>query len=193
MKKLLMILLLVVACTCGGVQRKSEPPPDPVIDDAHAMLIKVKCGKDRWVGTGYTVDSETVITAGHVLACDTKPDVYLVFPNSMPVDVTELDHVVAEDFDIGLIHYKSNAPDLELALVEPGEQVCFFPANPVRGQQCGLVIESEIGGGGILMTNTVKHGNSGSALFNSKGQIVGVVVAIDFTGFGRATGFKGLL
>lgn len=189
MKKILAALLLTIACTCGSPQRFVEPPPDPVADDPLAMKIIVTKGEATYWGTGYVVDSETVLTAGHVL--ENAETVKFAFPNSITVDVTELPRIVVPDLDLGAVNYLSETSSVTLGEVHVGDKVCYFPAAPVRGEKCGWVVEAESGYAGIKITNDVVPGNSGSALFNQKHELVGVVVTYNpLLGGGAATGFQ---
>lgn len=191
MKKLLLLLLLVIACNCSVPPRQFTPLPDPIIDDERAMTVKVKCEGRTWFGSGYVVDTETILTAGHVLACDSKPRLFLLFPGSIPVEVTESNTLVIPELDIGAIQYLNDKPEKMLSgvLPEVGERVCFYPAYPERGQKCGEVLISLPGDGGIYVTNNIVPGNSGSVVFNSKDEVVGVVVTYNpILGGGGVTG-----
>lgn len=190
MKKLLLLLVFVIACNCSSAPKPDVVPPDPIVDDERAMTIKVKCEGRTWFGSGYVVDRETILTAGHVLTCDVDPDIYLLFPNSNPVG-PGYEYLVVPELDVGAVHYYNDKPEKMLAEVLPevGERLCFYPAYPERGQKCGEVLISLPGDGGIYVTNNIVPGNSGSVVFNSKDEVVGVVVTYNpILGGGGVTG-----
>lgn len=183
MRKLFLIAAFLVAC-CGGPQKAPAPPP--VEDDPRAVLITTKCPDDSvWQGTGYQVDTETVITAAHVVMCG-KRDVEPKILQLGRVDVTANYKDVFPDYDVAFIHYQADVEPILPAAVTPGEQVCWFPAVPERGKKCGYVFDVQPGYAGIVLLGPVVPGNSGSLLINSKGEGVGVVTSYDHL-FGYAT------
>lgn len=187
MKKLLAALVFLVACGCGSPQKYDAPPPNPVVDNSLSMEIVVTGPMGNvWMGTGHVVDSETILTAGHVL--DGADKVKLVFPNSLTVNVTELPRMVSTELDLGAINYLSETPQVTVGKVRVGDPVCYYPAVPDRGQKCGKVLGVDEGKNGLRITNDVVPGNSGSALFNEKDELVGVITAYNpLLGGGYAT------
>lgn len=175
MRRFLIGLLFAAAC-CGGAQR--PPAPEPVKDDPRAVLIHHWCADKEYLGTGYIMDGESIATAAHVVTCDGES------VGKTVVDVAEMhvtpDEIVAlPDLDIAAIRFDNDYPPVELGTVEPGDQVCYFPAFPTRGQKCGVVFAVEAGEGGLMTFPIAEHGNSGSVLFNDKGQAVGILQGID--------------
>ena len=175
MRRFLIGLLFAAAC-CGGAQK--PPAPEPVKDDERAVLIHHWCGDSEWLGTGYIMDDQSIATAAHVVTCQGAPadKVQIDFRG---LHLTPEEVVALPEIDVAALRFGSDYPPVTLGVAEPGEQVCYFPAAPTRGQKCGFVITVDGGLGGLMFFPAAEHGNSGSVLFNQKGEAVGILQAID--------------
>lgn len=149
--------------------------------------LKVFCDKGwrtdseetRW-GSGVIVDERHVLTAYHVVECPDIPFVrtdfdgermmMVVVKKDIKADIALLELASANDFNLGV-------PPPVISAVAPGELVCSVRAFPKPGWSCGLVeTVGDPGEGNIGFAAEVIAGNSGSALYNERGELVGIVV-----------------
>jgi S1-C subfamily serine protease len=186
---LLAALLYLVAATVvlsvGCVPLRQVPRTTRGQYEA-AVRIDVVCITEKGGymagGSGVIVDSRHVLTAAHVAA----DDGFCAF------DVT------AFDGSRRSMYVKTRLPGVDLASleistgVEPftlpdmafgprpdiGERVCAATALPRFSHKCGEVEPYEKPPGDISLMMIVDHGNSGSGLYDERGQLIGIVIAL---------------
>ncbi len=175
------------------------------IDDTQLPAIKLSAAG----GSGVAIDGHRVLTAQHVIDCDEgwsaitveMPDGRRFGANvarkyGTDVDIAELR--VEEDLGVPLAAIARRDPNL-------GDEVCISTAVPERTWQCGKVTKYGDPPGNMRHTIPVQRGNSGSGLYNSAGQLVGIIthlipcnvivtpegVQIDGSCGGKATTLRG--
>lgn len=153
-----------------------------------AVEITVSCitptGIVHWSGSGVIVDEARILTAGHVaevnprdtcafLVEDTAGKLYLMHPlvvlSSDTTDLATLETLSpTAKFKAPPVHYG--------AVPRLGDVVCSATAFPRREYKCGSVMMPSKPPGDIRINLVVEPGNSGSALYNARGELVGIVV-----------------
>jgi len=161
--------------------------PDGV-DAAERMAVRIRnvgCG-ELSTGSGFALDERTVITNRHVVADADRIQV-------TTYDGREIDAVsasVADVADLALLRTAeplATVPGLAEVDAEVGEPVTVvgYPRGGQLATASGSVLGYELDTlgsdlGMVGRTNAqVDHGSSGSAVLGSKGEVVGVVYAMD--------------
>ncbi len=155
------------------------------------------CDGSLWGGSGVIIDSNRVITAYHVVRC-TSPVIVVVKPDGgvhvAVIDKTWPDHDVARLITIdslGLVRSPI------IGQVKDSAPVCASNSVPFKGGTCGVIAESEplecfpdSFCADTIATMIVLRGNSGSPVYNSDGELVGIVTGGMFhAGVPAGTGF----
>ena len=137
-------------------------------------------------GTGILLKDNYVITNAHILSIDNElaENIYASFNNDLNDYNLELISI-DDDLDIALLkidEVKYNPIILENIKVQTGEKV--YAIGNAIGQGIsiveGIISDSkrEINGNTYIMHSApVNHGNSGGPLYNSKGQVIGMIVS----------------
>lgn len=137
-----------------------------------------------WMGSGVIVNETRLLTAGHVASTDpgeicsfvaeeADGTVHLVYPSVV---------LAPSAFDLAsmeLVSFteKFHAQPVRFGPVPVlGEIVCSATAHPRREHHCGQVMKGKAPPGDIRIDMVVEPGNSGSALYNMKHELVGIVV-----------------
>lgn len=175
MRPTIIALVALVCCTC-----RTPDPDTPRVD-------KMAEGIDRLVhvqacdasGSGVNLGNGRILTALHVAAyCP----VYLVTSHAsghVAFGSLELGHV--DDLAIIRVAPVEAAPPVRVASVQPGTVVCAMVASPEPGVRCGHVVKAMPGKGGIEHTVPTQKGNSGGGLYDTQGNLVGVIVTCNLT------------
>lgn len=192
---IVLILGLLVNAGCVHatmVTLPSSGAPDAALAGGYdaAVGITAHCVQANgrqigWYGSGVIVDATHLITAGHVAELESPGDVcsfvaedsagrtHLVFPKvvlkSTEIDLASMELVsFTERFHSQPVRFGS-VPVL-------GDIVCAFTAFPRREHRCGQVMKPKAHPGDIRINMVVEPGNSGSALYNMRHELVGIVV-----------------
>ncbi len=153
------------------------------------VKIDVTCHDHVHRGSGVIVGPGHVLTAKHVVECALVPGFPFTVP---PVKVTVDPGDGAVEAEVELTLGEGTKDIARLVLAKPtlgaymspitigpapaiGETVCEASMVPRPTYRCGIVQQSN---GYINMEMRVEHGNSGSGLYNSKGQLIGIVVQL---------------
>ena len=181
---------LVVALflfTSAHLARAQEPLPD-LIRRVKPSVVSVMTydAKDQSLisGTGFFVRPGEVVTNLHVIRGAHRVEIHTLEGKgrTYPVKGTI---AVDDEADVALLSVnvpaeRSRLATLAAALPEEGEQV-FVIGNPLRleGSVSNGIVSAvrEVPNVGniVQVTAPVSHGNSGSPLFNMRGQVVGIV------------------
>ena len=144
----------------------------------------------RGSGSGIIIDpSGVILTAGHVVDRASSLEVQLHSGEVLPADVVGTDRV----YDIALLRVDAvrPLPAVTLAassLLQRGDTVVALgraprrQAGPTAGTFLEVDLEARAGVPNLLSTAVVYPGDSGGALVNERGEVIGVIVAITRNG-----------
>jgi S1-C subfamily serine protease len=149
-------------------------------------------------GSGVVVEDFTVITAAHVVECPGKLGIAIEDWRGNAYKAELL--VADEDEDVAKLY----VPELKGTLVQYGpkpridERVCLVGASPYRVRRCGWVESWGPKPGDMKHSAITEPGNSGGAIYDSRGFLVGIVTHYRRCSNGQlcggaATSFRGLL
>ncbi len=185
-----LLLGLLANASCAHAS-KLDPSPADVID-AHydaAVEITALCllpdGRQvAWFGSGVIVDATHILTAGHVAETEGLSCVFTAELSNGKTHLVRPLHVLASsETDLASMEIVSFVETFPAQPVRygpvpaPGEKVCTATAYPRREYKCGQVMRSKGSQpGDIRIDFVVEPGNSGSALYNERGELVGIVV-----------------
>ncbi len=181
----------VLAAMPAGSVAQVTALPTPVVDAVERAVVQLNITFDsngrvgRASGSGIVIDpSGLILTAHHVVARASTIDVLFKHGESMPARVVGTDPV----FDLALVHVdaRGTLPWIVLgnsSLLREGDLVTSFGRAPRRtnGPSAGSFItldfEARPGAPYLRTTAAVYPGDSGGALVNDRGDVVGVIVA----------------
>ncbi|HEY3247802.1 MAG TPA: trypsin-like peptidase domain-containing protein [bacterium] len=186
-----LLAFAVVAAAPSGSVAQSTALPAPIVDAVERAVVQINITFDsngrvgRASGSGIVIDpGGLILTAQHVVARATSIDV--IFKNGEAVTA----HVIGTDpvFDLALVRIDPRValPVAVLgnsSLLREGDLVTTFGRAPRRtgGPSTGAFItldfEARPGAPYLRTTATVYPGDSGGALVNDRGEVVGVIVA----------------
>jgi S1-C subfamily serine protease len=144
----------------------------------------------RGSGSGIIVDAAGfILTAEHVVSRAATVAIQLRTGETLPADVVGTDRV----YDVALLHVEAQRPlptaSLGLAAsLQRGNTVVALGRAPHRqtGPTAGVFLETDIetraGTPTLVSTAVVYPGDSGGALVNERGEVVGLIVAITRNG-----------
>ncbi len=185
MRLALLILAFLTAFSCTHSPATRYPAKQY---DALVKLVVTCPGGGRGAGTGVLVAPDVILTAQHVVTCMPLPPYPLyVAPEKIEVFFTDTEstegtvEVELSQHDVARVKLATGAPQYFSPIsIGPkpgiGDRVCEVSAVPRTTYRCG-VVQPETGPY-IGLDFMVEHGNSGSALYNSAGQLVGIVVQL---------------
>lgn len=199
--RLAVLPLLLAACTsCATTQVTGLSSTQQ-----HNQMVKIvtTCDGSNSTGSGVLVDGDVVITANHVVGCRLLPDLDL--PIFVPADkiVVISDGVSVEGVvertvvlrDLARVRLsrssKWSRPQRIGAPPRIGDRVCEVAAHPRGTYRCGEAQESEPGH--LRVSFLVEPGNSGSAIYNASGEIVGIITDRYLCPAGSGCGGRGTL
>lgn len=190
---ILFLLFCAVVSTCAGCAAAPAQPVapgfGPAEQAARAVELQRTCAAEEpatllvAVGTGAIVAHDLVLTARHVVDCGGHGTLADLLVRIAPADVRHA-VVVWRDVahDLALVAVPGVAPPSRAVYAAPdvGEPVCFEHAFPTHGRTCGTVrdLDSQLAVNGLLdikLSAVSVPGNSGSAVYDSGGHIVGVI------------------
>ncbi len=183
---LILVLLLTACSACAGFSPNIGQTPRQQHDAM--VLIKKTCSDGRvGLGSGLMISEDRVITARHVIKCDVMPGVPIqldaarieVFasPDDTLDAVLEVETSDLHDLARLQLPNKKLGKYFTPIRVAPmpgiGKKVCAVSAWPRPSYKCG---EAQFPIRGKLLVNfAVERGNSGSAIFNEYGNLVGII------------------
>lgn len=189
---LLVLLIALLAVQLGGCAHVSKL--DVMFAQANdqydrVVEIRVSCLQDDgqlvgWYGSGAIVDATHVLTAGHVAEHDANAQCAFTVEDSRgkthlmrPVKVLDSEHVdlarmelisPAARFTVSPAHYGPRP--------KMGDYVCTVTGHPRLERKCGRVMKYKELPGDMRVDFVVEPGNSGSGLYDARGDLVGIVV-----------------
>lgn len=187
----LAITVAMLTCSCSAVARAPADRPTHLEQGSAAVEIDLFCLKTdpfeasafdfrRSRGTGVIVDDRHVLTAQHVVRCELPPVVRVTTSTGRTFnarvekqwisrDVARLEIKDDETFNVGSRVQWGTPP----ASREP---VCSATAVPERAFNCGLMDrDTDSDSDDVKFSAIVKHGNSGSGLYDQHGHLIGIV------------------
>ncbi len=191
------LLLATVTLLAPSALAQTASPPAFAIDAADRAIVLVNVtyrtstGRTaRGSGSGIIVDpAGFILTAEHVVSRAVTAAVQLRTGEVLPADVVGTDRV----YDVALLYVDAQRPlptaPLGLAAsLQRGDTVVALGRAPRRqfGPTAGAFLETDIetraGTPTLVSTAVVYPGDSGGALVNERGEVVGVIVAITRNG-----------
>jgi tetratricopeptide (TPR) repeat protein len=142
------------------------------------LYIQATSGEFVAQGSGFVIQGQKIVTNAHVANAG-KPYVELG-PARIPASLKQVD--VDNDLAILTVDVQLTAKPLTLAAQapKPGEQVYTIsnPGGLERSISQGIVsgVREESGHKLLQITAPISHGSSGGPVFNSLGEVVGVIV-----------------
>jgi S1-C subfamily serine protease len=175
-----------------SLQAQTASPPAFAIEAAdHAVVLirttyRASNGRTvRGIGSGVIVDaSGLILTAEHVVSRANSLQVHLRSGEALPAEVVGADRV----YDLALVRVNPERllPVAVLgvsSLLQRGETVVALGRAPRRqaGPTAGIFLEASLERAGVpdlVSTAVVYPGDSGGALVNERGEVVGIILAI---------------
>jgi hypothetical protein len=186
-----LLLFAALLMSCSSCAAATHMYRRDVIEQHNAAVkVETTCGDSVHWGTGVIVSDEYVLTANHVVQCAIIPGIPLYVPPDKitvdPGDGTKREVSLEMHFDgperdvarlrtVGSSLEDFSSPVRIGAMPELGDKVCEASAVPRWTYRCGTV---QVSDGYIRIEMRVEHGNSGSALYNARGELVGIVVQL---------------
>jgi serine protease Do len=188
-----MVLLLAVGATAVSPQAAAAPAVD-----AQALLQQVApavavvrgaLGPRRVSGTAFVIDPQGwLLTASHVVRSAQRVQVAL--PGLAPLEAQVVGYDATRDLAVLRVNAPSPLPSLPLADGMPRVGETVYVVGAPQGRP-GVVTTGEVVVAGTSMPGLVRDifiqisaqvrpGESGGPVLNSRGQVVGVVVAASF-------------
>jgi len=150
--------------------------------EAHCVVEKDGVfSMSGWYGSGVVVDQRHVLTAGHVATADEHEICSFVATDSAGTKRIIAPLVIDAKLDLASMRLQDDQPDFAPTHVHfgikplRGSIVCASPAFPRSAHKCGEVQPYVEAPGDIVMGIIVEPGNSGSALYDEYGHLVGIV------------------
>ncbi len=182
---LLALCLLLLVAPIAAFAQETLPELIKRVKPSVVTVITYNDKGDPLVtGSGFFIRPGHVITNLHVMEGARRAEVRTFDGKGKTYPVTGLLNV-DEDADLALLsidipHERARSLEVSSELPEEGEQI-FVIGNPLRleGSVSDGIVSAvrEVPNLGkiIQITAPISHGNSGSPLFNMKGQVIGVV------------------
>lgn len=190
---ILLVAVLVVATPPAAAQVGLLPVGVDAVDRAvvQVLVSRTAGGRlQRGSGSGVIIDAAgLVLTAGHVVDRMTRAEVVLRSGEALPARVVGADRV----YDVALLQIQAGdlLPFVSLgnsALLAHGDPVAAIGRAPRRqdGPSYGTFLqvdyETRPGAPYLVSSAAVFPGDSGGALVNGRGDVVGVIIAVTRSG-----------
>lgn len=181
----LLVLLFGLVANASCVHVQYEPNYIGFYDAA--VEITAHCtgprGEALWYGSGVVVDGTRLLTAAHVAEKEDPEDVCSFIAEDSRGNIFLIAPLVTLESDLASMVLISPTKRFEAPAVrfgpvpKIGETVCTATAHPRREARCAMVTRPKAEPpGDIRIDMVVEPGNSGSGLYNMRGELVGIVV-----------------
>src|ERR1044072_6121037 len=182
--QLLLVVVALVACTQTFAQQNLPELVRRVKPSVVAIATYDSQGEALMTGSGFFVRPGQVVTNLHVIRGAQRTEIKTLDGKGRVFAVAGV-LAVDEEGDLALLSVemppdKSRSSELTLALPDEGEQIVVI-GNPLKleGSVTDGIVSAvrEVPNVGkiIQITAPISHGNSGSPVFNLRGQVLGVV------------------
>jgi serine protease Do len=192
-----LVAAALIAAACGSSQKvpRSRLTAKEIVTNSKPAIVRVEVGTDR-VGTGFVIDKNgTIATNLHVVVASDDIKVTLLDGTKYPVV-----RVIGYDQDHDLALLDIDPPDA-IPTLPLGDSAVISPGDPVLAIGNPLGVLDYTVSDGILsavrvlsptftllqITAPISQGSSGGPLFNSYGEVIGIVNA--FLGGGQNLNF----
>gem|GEM_PF-3205329 len=192
------VLILAVAALAAGCS--SDETPGGEAFDRHRAIVRITalgCGAPA-LGSGFAVDEHLIVTSGHLITGRTPESLGVIRP-----DGTEAAAVLVafdQDFDLAALRVddatfqpvtlleSEEGSGVAVAVRNPDdvEEIPFVIDDPVYVNWDGVFRDTESRFHGLRLDATIKRGDSGSGLFVSSQDVVGLVHSTNRAGLPRA-------
>jgi serine protease Do len=191
------VAAVLIAAACGHTQKapRSRLTPKEIVQTTKPAIVRIEVGADR-VGTGFVIGKEGMIATNlHVVVASDDIQVTLLDGSKYPVK-----RVIAFDKDHDLALLDIDPPG-ELPVLPLGDSGAISAGDPVLAIGNPLGVLDYTVSDGLLsavrvlsptftllqITAPISQGSSGGPLFNSYGEVIGIVNA--FLGGGQNLNF----
>lgn len=186
---LLIGLLVNASCACAQhctIQQIHEEYDAAVKIEAHCVKEdKGTFSTVGWYGSGVIVDSRRLLTAAHVtddegmfcsfVTTDSAGKARLAFPlRAVAANDLASMELAPDEPDFAPVHVTFGGKPML------GSTVCTSSAFPRVARKCGEVQPYTDPPGDLVMGIVVEPGNSGSALYDEYGRLVGIVTHLTY-------------
>ncbi len=179
----LLVLLFGLIANAGcrfPMERDASVALEQTVQIAATCISETNGSIAQYYGTGVIVDAQTIITAAHVAedpsgyvcvrsATMMNEHSYLVMPGKILHD-RDLATLV---LDVG--EFDPTYPVIYGAAPKFGDRLCSMVAFPMWLWRCGEAQQTVSPPGDRIHTIIVEPGNSGSGVYNVRGQLVGII------------------
>jgi len=177
------ILVLLFTSCCAGKPYRYTPS---VVNFQYATSVRliVFCLDGPKLGSGVIISKRQVLTAKHVAKCKVGPPPFLIIARDVRSNKIEMKiDRVSETVDVARLITLNGAEQFPIYAsinldddAKVGDQVCVVAGDDAvfMIRKCGeMTLPSSTG---YMTTVPVVPGNSGSALWNDVGQVIGIIV-----------------
>ncbi len=177
--------LLIAGC-CSAPRRSSLPGDAAAVKPMTSVLIVQVCPDGTYLATGALLNDSEVLTARHATQCanDVEPFAWVGMVQGSDKQVKLRREMMAYGPNGDVARLVGAAGSFEAGPTpvvgdqpRKGDQVCWRHAWPSLGKTCGAVIS--LGNGLIYIDEPAVQGNSGSAVYDAGGRVVGVLIRGD--------------
>jgi S1-C subfamily serine protease len=186
-RRLLQIALAICVCALAQAARAQESLPDLVrrVKPSVVSVLTYDAKDEPLIsGSGFFIRPGEVVTNLHVISGARRVEIHTLEGKGRTYPVTGA-LAIDDEADLAILKIdlpieRSRPLTLSTSLPDDGEQI-FLIGNPLRleGSVSNGIVSAvrEVPDVGrvIQITAPVSHGNSGSPLFNMRGQVIGIV------------------
>lgn len=182
MRALWALVMLSSCVSCVLLPKHaSTPVRSQASQSASSVELLVTCmtrdGElDGWRGSGVIISSRTVLTASHVVKCDTDPLVTGKLADGTGRAFLVEAQTPRSATDLARLRSLTELPYTAVSVGPPpglGSTVCLDAAAPTRSRRCGPVVGND--GTWLRILAVPIPGNSGSGVYDARGRLVGII------------------
>lgn len=187
MRRPLALLSALFVFFWSGCAYASVTRPHPVVTEEYERTVRlvVLCPDGNMSGgSGVRIGGEAVLTAFHVVDCDGEVPIGVMIVTSKGKKYMATVEAEIRAQDVARLRVKGLPSMNPVAIAQPvlGQQACATFALPKIGRRCGEIWPDIEGGppGDVHVDFVGEHGNSGSALWDEQGRLIGILVHLRY-------------